>query len=461
MRKFVFLLLFVLVFASCENKEKDSEVFCLQKQYEELLSSGVLRVTLNYNSIDYYIYKGKPLGFQLELLNELAHYLGLHLQVVVHDNTAQVFESLIVGKSDILAGNNKETHLRNQFLLFSEPHSKSPLALVQRKTKDRFFVSQWSDLQGKTIALPANSSYSEFIYRNSVKQNVDFNFLFDKENSIENLIEMVSNKSIDYTVCERNVAKVYASYYDNIDYSFEVCDSLSLEWVFHPKNIALRDTVNVWLEGFKQTKKYKKLYHKYYHYSYSPVRFSNSMESKKQNQLSKYDKVLKKVSQKYKWDWRLYGAIIYQESKFKDGLIGEGGSFGLLQLMPATAKKFGVTPSMNGEQQITHGAKLIDYLRNKYKDEVVDQEQLGKFVIAAYHTGSGHIDEARRIAVKFGKDPNIWDSNVDSCLILKAKPSIYNLPEVKSGYHYGKRSKKYVNDVWNRYLHYKNIYPEY
>lgn len=461
MSRFLILLSFILFFASCKDKEIIQEVISPEEQYELLLSSGVLKATLNYNSIDYYIFKGKPLGFQLELLNELAHYLGLHLHVEVRDNTAHAFETLVAGKSDILAGNIKETHLRNLFLLYSEAHSKSPLALVQRKSKDSSFVSQWSNLQGKTITLPAHSSFSEFILRNSVKYNVDFKFLFDSDNSIETLIEKVSNKSIDYTVCERNVARVYASYYDNIDYSFEVADSVSLEWVFHPKNSVLRDTVNVWLEEFKQTKKYKKLYHKYYHYSYSPVRFSNSMESKKQNELSKYDKVLKKVSQKYKWDWRLYGAIIYQESKFKEGLIGDGGSFGLLQLMPTTARKFGVTPSMNGEQQITHGAKLIDYLRNKYKDEVHDKEQLVKFVVAAFHTGSGHVDDARRIAVKFGKDPNVWDSNVDSCLILKAKPSIYNLPEVKSGYHYGKRSKKYVNDVWNRYLHYKNVYPEY
>lgn len=461
MSRFFFMLLFVFLFVSCQKKEEVKDVFCPQEQYETLLSSEVLKVTLNYNNIDYYIFKGKPLGFQLEILNELAQYLGLHLQVEVRDNTAQAFETIIAEKSAILAGNIKETHLRNLFLLYSKPHSKSPLALVQRKSKNNFFVSKWSDLQGKTITLPAHSSFSEFIFKNSVKHNVDFKFIFDSDNSVETLIEKVSNRSIDYTVCESNVAKVYASYYDNIDYSFEVSDSVSLEWVFHPKNRTLRDTVNVWLEGFKQTKKFKKLYHKYYHYSYSPVHFSNSMEYKKQKELSKYDKTLKKVSRKYRWDWRLYAAIIYQESKFKEGLIGNGGSFGLLQLMPTTAKRFGVLPSMSGEQQITHGAKLIDYLRNKYKDEVIDKKQLVKFVIAAYHTGSGHIDDARRIAKKLNKNPNVWDSNVDSCLVLKAKPSIYNLPEVKSGYHYGKRSKKYVNDVWNRYLHYKNIYPEY
>ncbi len=459
MNRFFLLLCFLIIISSCSDNNIGKEALSPQQQYHSIITSGVLKVTLNYNSIDYYVYKGKPLGFQLELLNELATHLGLQLQVQVRDNYAQDFESLVLEESDFIAGNVKKTTLRNRFLLYSVPHSKSALVLVQRKSRKENQVCKWEDLEGKVITLPAHSSFSEYLFRSSVKNQVDYSFKYDKESSIENLIEMVSNKSIEFTVCEENVAKVYSTYYDNIDYSFSVSDTLSLSWVFHPRNSVLLDTVNSWLLDFKESPKFNKLYRKYYSISQSPDRFSNTMDFRKQKNMSKYDKVLKKVSKKYDWDWRLYGAIIYQESKFIDGLVGDGGSFGLLQLMPNTARKFGINPTMSGEEQITKGAQLIDYLRKKYNEANSDIEQHWKFVIAAFHTGSGHVDDARRIAEKFGKNPNIWDSNVDSCLILKAKPTIYHLPEVKSGYHYGKRSVKYVNDVWNRYLHYKNIYP--
>lgn len=458
MKKLFFLIIPLFLFVSCRDLSDEKMEFCPKEQYDSLLSGGILRVTLNYNSIDYYVFKGKPLGFQLEILNHLASYLGLQLQVQVRDNYAQDFESLIRGESDFIAGNVKETSLRSRFLLFSQPHSYSPLVLIQRASKSDTVISSWNEIDGKTITLPAHSSFSEYLFQSSFQNQADVKIVFDSESSIENLIEMVSNKTIDYTVCELNVAKVYASYYDNIDCSFIVSDTLPLAWVFHPRNEVLRDSINLWLQDFKDSQEYKRIYRKYYHVSYSPVRFSNTMEFRKERKLSKYDKTLKKISRKYNWDWRLYGAIIYQESKFIDGLVGEGGSFGLLQLMPSTASKFGISPNMSGDEQITNGAKLIDYLRKKYREAEADSDQHWKFVIAAFHTGSGHVDDARRIAPKFGKDPNVWDSNVDSCMILKSKPSVYNMPEVKSGYHYGKRSVKYVNDVWSRYLHYKNIY---
>ncbi len=461
MKKTLTYFIIAFVFTSCLSHFDINQEEINQQWFDSLMKSKQLTVTLNYNSIDYYIYKGKPMGFQLELLSAFAKHMGLALKIETRNNTAEDFESLISSKSDILAGNFSNTALRNMFFLFSEPHSKSRIVLIQRREKDSLTVNNLNDINGKPICLPSQSAYPDYINSILIHQNFRPIYIFKNDNSIENLIELVSNKTIDYTVCEEKSAKVYANYYDNIDCSVILSDTINLSWVANPKNKILMDSLNTWLKKYITTDDYKNLYKKYYTVTYSSVGFTTTMNNRNNRQLSIYDKTLKKISKKYHWDWRLYASIIYQESKFQDGLIGVGGSFGILQIMPGTAEQFGIEEGLSGDEQIIRGAKLIRNMEERYEKEITDKEQLWKIIVAAFRAGIGHVDDARVIAKKVGKNPNIWDHNVDSCLVLKSMPKYYNLPEVKSGYHYGKQTLIYVNNVWSRYLHYCNVYKKY
>ncbi len=460
MKKSFVYIIGVILFTSCfshfEIKQGDNDKEC----FDSLMKTKTLTVTLNYNSIDYYIYKGKPMGFQLELLNAFAKHMGLSLEIETRSNTAEDFESLINSKSRILVGNFTNTSLRRLFFLFSEPHSRSRIVLIQRKENDSLQVNNMIDFEGKTICVTSQSSYSDYINSALFEQKFKPIFAFKNDNSNENLIELVSNKTIDYTVCEEKAAKVYANYYDNIDYSIVLSDTLNLAWVFHPKNKILKDSVDAWLKEYVKTTEYKNLYKKYYMINLSSVGFTSTMNNRNKRHLSIYDKTLQKVSKKYHWDWRIYASIIYQESKFQDGLIGEGGSFGILQFMPSTAEQFGIKQGLSGDEQIVKGAKLIRNMEERYEKEVRDKEQLWKFIIAAFRAGIGHVDDARVIAKVVGKNPNVWDHNVDSCMVLESMPKYYNMPEVKSGYHFGKQTLIYVNNVWGRYLHYCNVYKK-
>ena len=153
----------------------------------------------------------------------------------------------------------------------------------------------------------------------------------------------------------------------------------------------------------------------------------------------------------------LFAALIYQESGFQNNLTGGGGCFGLLQLMPETARIYGVTPTSSPETQIMRGANYIKYLERQFSRKVKDKEQLSKFVLASYNSGLGHVLDAILLAEKYGKDPTIWDKNVEVYLRLKANPKYFNDPVVKSGYYRGSFTTRFVEDVWERYQHYKNF----
>jgi soluble lytic murein transglycosylase-like protein len=79
----------------------------------------------------------------------------------------------------------------------------------------------------------------------------------------------------------------------------------------------------------------------------------------------------------------LIEAVITAESAFNPLAISRTGAVGLMQLMPATAKRFGVTDRTDPEQNILGGAKYLKFLLAKFDDQ--------KLAIAAYNAGEGNV----------------------------------------------------------------------
>jgi membrane-bound lytic murein transglycosylase F len=131
-----------------------------------------------------------------------------------------------------------------------------------------------------------------------------------------------------------------------------------------------------------------------------------------------------------------------------------------MQLMPATRAYFGVDSTSSVEKQIEAGVKLIKLLDKQISPRIPDNEERIKFILASYNIGWGHILDAVNIAEKVGKNSQKWDQNVDSCLLSKSKPEIFQLAEVKHGYAKGKETYNFVKQILDRFEHYKNLVSE-
>jgi membrane-bound lytic murein transglycosylase F len=127
-----------------------------------------------------------------------------------------------------------------------------------------------------------------------------------------------------------------------------------------------------------------------------------------------------------------------------------------MQLMPTTARRFGVDTISSPREQIRAGSEFIVRLSKQFED-ISDERERIKFVLAAYNIGPGHIIDARNLARKNGADPDKWDDSVAKYLLSKADPKYYNDPVVKFGYCRGNETFRYVSEVLERYEHYKNI----
>ena len=131
-----------------------------------------------------------------------------------------------------------------------------------------------------------------------------------------------------------------------------------------------------------------------------------------------------------------------------------------MQLMPATAESLGVVDILNPRQNIEGGILLLNWLDEQLKSSMPDSSQRIKFVLASYNIGLGHVEDARRLANKYGKDSKIWENNVDYFLKNKSAEKYVSDSIVKLGYARGEEAYNFVNRVLGNYEHYRNLIPE-
>jgi soluble lytic murein transglycosylase-like protein len=96
-----------------------------------------------------------------------------------------------------------------------------------------------------------------------------------------------------------------------------------------------------------------------------------------------YDPVIKTVAGKHGIDSELIHVIIRAESNYDSFAISDKGAMGLMQLMPATAKQYGVNNVFDSAQNIEGGVRYLKDLVNLYQGQA-NQTQL---VLAAYNAG--------------------------------------------------------------------------
>ncbi len=169
--------------------------------------------------------------------------------------------------------------------------------------------------------------------------------------------------------------------------------------------------------------------------------------------LSPYDNLFKAAAEKYDWDWKLLAAVSFKESRFNPTAVGGGGAFGMMQFMPSIGRKYGVSIHSTPQQQINAGMKL---LYNAYASwsQIPSKEQRIKFTLASYNAGKAHIDDAQRLAKKYGLNPLVWDGNVQ-LMVNNLSMAKYHTDEVVRFGAYHGHAHRYANLVYQIYLSWK------
>lgn len=468
----VFIFIFVVGVAYFYNNKQQSAPKGSDLEHlstlERIKHRGKLIGLVDYNSTNYFIYRGQPMGYQFELLKAFAEHLGVKLEVVTNNDLEESFKSLQDGEVDVIATGLTVTSERSKVMDFSDPLDEVVQVLVQRKPKnwrkfetmdeiESHLIRNPIELGGKTIVVQKKSSFKERLQNLSNEIGEPINIVEDENREVEQLITAVADGEIDYTISDEYIALVNQRYYPDIDVSTPISFPQNIAWGIRLGEDDFKKELNTWLDGFKNTLTARLLYNKYFK-NPSTINYAKSdYHSVGGGKISKYDDLIKEISRKYHMDWKFLSSIIYQESGFKLKAESWRGAYGLMQLMPATAEMFGIDSLSGPADQIEAGVKYLRWLDTQLSGVVNDSIERNKFVLAAYNVGLGHIWDARRLAEKYNRDPNIWTNSVDTFLLEKSNPVYYRDSVVKYGYCRGSEPYNYVNEILDRYDHYSNL----
>ncbi len=185
------------------------------------------------------------------------------------------------------------------------------------------------------------------------------------------------------------------------------------------------------------------------------------MLSRQKGIISQWDEYFIRYSSVVGWDWRLLAAQCYQESAFDPRAVSWAGAQGLMQLMPATSARMGLSLAQvfEPERNIDGGARYLRLLNGQFADITNPQERI-KFVLAAYNGGPGHVRDAMALATKHGRNPRRW-ADVDVFILKLAEPNYYRDPVVKYGYLRGSETSGYVRQILARWAAYRGAAPSH
>jgi membrane-bound lytic murein transglycosylase F len=404
-----------------------------------------------YGSTSYFLFRDELLGFDYEMAENLANYLHVNLEISIARTEKEMSQWLQENRVDVVAYNVIETKELKQKFNFVLPQSESYQVLVQKMGANA--LSDVTQLSGKSVYVNANSIFYDRLTALNEEIGGKINIVIAADSlSNDDLIDMVADGKISYTLAYHNVGMLHKTFSRLLDCHMYVGFDQHNGWLIRKRSHNLRKAIEKWEKLPETQLTQSNLFHKYW--EKSPFFALRKVKIPK-GAISPYDHLFKKYALLINWDWRLLAALAYHESRFDTSTISWAGAAGLMQLMPHTASNFGLDKDnkFDPEMNIEAGVQYIKSLNLAFR-QVDNSEERIKFVLAAYNSGPAHILDAMALARKYGKNPHVWFNQVEYFLLKKSDPEFYNDPVVKYGYFGGKQTVKYVQNTLGTYEQY-------
>ncbi len=98
-----------------------------------------------------------------------------------------------------------------------------------------------------------------------------------------------------------------------------------------------------------------------------------------------YDSIIEGAAMSASVEPNLLRAVILVESGFNPRAVSKRGAVGLMQLMPATATRFGVSNPYDPRENVRAGARYLKFLIDRFGQDV-------RLALAAYNAGEDAVD---------------------------------------------------------------------
>ncbi len=425
-------LLFILLLGACSSGKNE---------LERVKNNGKLVVLTRNSGTTYYEGPYGPTGLEYDLAKGFADELGVELKMVVASNVGEVLEQLLDLDADFAAAGLTATRKRQVWARFTPPYQQITQQLVYRIGGNR--PTSLKEISG-TLEITSRSSHEEEL-RKLKYQYPDLTWQVNSDAESEELLTMVWEKELDYTIADSNEIAINQRYYPELRVAFNITDPEPLAWAFpRMKDDSLYLAASDYITRMKESGALAQLIDRYYGHLNSfdyvdTITYQRHIESL----LPEYRKLFEYAAEEFQLDWRLLAATAYQESHWNPNAVSPTGVRGLMMLTKNTARELGVEKRTDPVQSIRGGALYLNQMLTKLPLRIQEPDR-SWLALAAYNIGYGHLEDARIITEKRGGNPDNW-KDVKENLPLLRKRKWYR--KTRHGYARGHEAVRYVENI--------------
>ena len=322
------------------SRNRRSETAALTQEHR---LPDTLRVATLYSPSSYFLYRDEPMGYDYSLVKQFAEDRGMVLDLTVAPSLHAMVEMLDSGRVDLAAYEVPVTAEYRSKVVPCGPETMSHQVLVQPLKNGRPEITDVTQLVGKDVFVEAHSKYLHRLENldNELGGGVRIHSV-DRDTLItEDLIEMVSDGEIPLTVVDSDIARINRKYYPRLDTSLAVSFPQRARWGVAPGMEWLGDSVNAYFAEETPHKRQAELLKRYFEMSKEAPGVRLDLDLSR-GRMSPYDEYFRKYAEKIGWDWRILAAQAYKESNFDTTRVSWAGARGLMQIMPRTARAYGL-----------------------------------------------------------------------------------------------------------------------
>lgn len=413
---------------------------------EEIKERGVINVVTRNGPTTYYIGKDDKTGFEYELASRFAKFLGVKINLIIAKNTAEIVEIIRDNRADFAAAALIKTSDEQSNLIYGPSYQWVVQQLVYRNGQRR--PSSLHDISPGRLDV-ADGTIRSLHLKQLMNEYPDLEWHVHQDKDNHELLEMLQNREILYTVADSTELTLARQYYPEIRAAFNVSPPQPLAWAFRKSgDRSLLKAIWRFHEEISNNGELASLIEQFY----EPVGFFDYVDSRKfveriTDRLPKYQPIFDQAAKVHDLDWRLLAALSYQESHWNAVARSPTGVRGMMMLTLVTAKSIGVKNRLDPEQSILGGAKYLKQLINRLPDRITEPDRTW-FALAAYNVGFGHLEDARILTQKQGGDPDSW-KDVKERLPLLSRKKWYK--QTKFGYARGIEPVRFVENIRKYY----------
>jgi peptidoglycan lytic transglycosylase F len=425
-----------LLLAGCSRAPSPSAL-------QQVRARGELRVvTLNLPTC-YYLGAQGPEGLDYDLAARFAGELGVRLKIYAVASEAAMRSELALGRADIAAAQITASPDWSQVGEAAAPYAEIPQLVVYRRDEPR--PRDTLQLESAKLAVPAGSAQERLLERMKEILAPQLSWV-ETAPSAADPLEDVDSGQARYAIVDARTYSYARHLYPDIEVGFTLPEKRPVQWIVRRGGADLVHAVNDFFQGLTASGELNRLMQKEsgdassFHYEELRL-FQVSLTQR----LPLYRAWFQQAAAKYGVDWRLLAAIGFQESHWDPQATSPNGAMGVMMLTSNTAEAMGIRnrDRADARDSIFAGARYLAEVRSMVPTHIPEPDRTW-FTVAAYNVGFGHVEDARIIAQRLGKNPDSW-AEVSQELPKLAEPRWYM--RAKCGYAQGWQPVEYVKHV--------------